>query len=457
MKPVARVAAVALTRVACHPAARLVVFASLAAILAACGKKGPPLAPLHLVPGPATALDVRRTGPEAHLQFVLPAANANGGGPSVLDRAQIYAVTLEPGMSAPPNRDLLTPRFLVGTMAVKPPPVEGEPAPDAAPPADTPPDTRPSAGDKVTFVEPLTPDKLKALPVLTAAGKAGATATETARRAAGTALLTTALGTVPARSAAALATAIAAAPATGPVAFAASFTAAASAALTAALPKYAVRVYVVQGMSKGGRAGQVSARAELPIVPVPAAPSAVLATTTETAIAITWVGPAEAPAATFNVYKRGEATPLNAAALAAPPFERPGVAWGTEECFTVRAVEKVGAASMESEPSQPACVTSRDTFPPAAPKGLSLVAGTGMINLSWDANGEADLAGYLVLRGEAPGDTLQPLTPAPIGATNFEDKTVKPGVRYAYAVVAIDKTTPPNRSALSAKVEETAR
>ncbi len=70
---------------------------------------------------------------------------------------------------------------------------------------------------------------------------------------------------------------------------------------------------------------------------------------------------------------------------------------------------------------------------------------------------EPDLAGYLVLRGEAPGDTLQPLTPAPIAATNFEDKTAKPGVRYAYAIVAVDRATPPNQSAPSARVEETAR
>ena len=41
------------------------------------------------------------------------------------------------------------------------------------------------------------------------------------------------------------------------------------------------------------------------------------------------------------------------------------------------------------------------------------------MNLSWDANTEADLAGYLVLRGEAPGDTLQPLTPAPITGTSL--------------------------------------
>jgi hypothetical protein len=79
------------------------------------------------------------------------------------------------------------------------------------------------------------------------------------------------------------------------------------------------------------------------------------------------------------------------------------------------------------------------------------------MNLGWDANAEPDLAGYLVLRGEAPGDTLQPLTPVPITATSYEDKTVTAGVRYVYAIVALDKASPPNRSAPSARVEETAR
>jgi fibronectin type 3 domain-containing protein len=61
------------------------------------------------------------------------------------------------------------------------------------------------------------------------------------------------------------------------------------------------------------------------------------------------------------------------------------------------------------------------------------------------------------LRAEAPGDTLLPLTPAPMTATSYEDKTVAPGVRYVYVVVAVDKASPPNRSAPSARVEETAR
>jgi len=40
---------------------------------------------------------------------------------------------------------------------------------------------------------------------------------------------------------------------------------------------------------------------------------------------------------------------------------------------------------------------------------------------------------------------------------DFDVRTVKPGVRYAYVIVAVDKATPPNRSAPSARVEETAR
>jgi hypothetical protein len=85
------------------------------------------------------------------------------------------------------------------------------------------------------------------------------------------------------------------------------------------------------------------------------------------------------------------------------------------------------------------------------------VSGSGVVNLIWDPNTDGDLAGYLVLRGEAPGDTLQPLTPQPIKETRYADRSVKPGTSYVYAVVAVDRATPPNRSALSNKVTETAR
>ena len=86
-----------------------------------------------------------------------------------------------------------------------------------------------------------------------------------------------------------------------------------------------------------------------------------------------------------------------------------------------------------------------------------VVPAPGVMNLSWQPNAEADLAGYIVLRGDAPGDTLQALTPEPISVTRFEDTTARAGSRYVYVVVAVDRATPRNTSAFSNRVEETAR
>ena len=116
-----------------------------------------------------------------------------------------------------------------------------------------------------------------------------------------------------------------------------------------------------------------------------------------------------------------------------------------------------GAIPIESAPSSPVCVTPIDTFPPAPPKSLAHIAAANGVSLIWEANAETDLGGYLVLRGEAPGDKLSPLTPAPIADTSFLDTTVRRGRTYVYEVVAVDRSTPPNQSAPSNRVEETIR
>lgn len=149
--------------------------------------------------------------------------------------------------------------------------------------------------------------------------------------------------------------------------------------------------------------------------------------------------------------------PLNASLLTTPTFSDPRVEFGTERCYVVRRVEMWGAVAVESPPSAPACVTPVDTFPPAAPKGLVHIANAGGVSLLWEANTDADLGGYVVLRGEAPGDTLSPLTPAPIAETSFTDTTVRRGRTYVYEVVAVDKAAPPNQSEPSNRVEETIR
>jgi hypothetical protein len=116
-----------------------------------------------------------------------------------------------------------------------------------------------------------------------------------------------------------------------------------------------------------------------------------------------------------------------------------------------------GAIAIESAPSAPVCVTPVDTFPPAPPKNLAHIASGGGVSLLWEANSEADLGGYVVLRGEPPGDKLAPLTPAPITNTSFTDTTVRRGRTYVYEVVALDTATPANQSAPSNRVEETIR
>lgn len=372
-------------------------------VLAACGKKGPPLPPLRYVPGPATDLQLRRSGAEVRLQFRVPSANAEGQGPLALDRLEIYAATVAAGSAPPANRDLLTPKFLVGTIEVRPAAGETPPASGA------PPDPRPGAGETAAYVEPLTEAVLT--PQITAPA------------------LPEAVADVPGAAAAA-------------------------ATVAPAGPR---RVYVVRGMTGSRRAGQPSERIVLPLEDPPPPPSAVAVEFTEAAVRLAWTAPAAETAPVFNVYLAGQPAPLNEAPLATPAFERPGITVGTEECFVVRSAVVSGNVSIESAPSAPQCVTPSDIFPPAAPTGLAAVGITGAINLIWNANTESDLAGYLVLRGEAPGDTLQAITPTPIRDTTFRDTAVTPGVRYVYAIVAVDRATPPNTSAQSGRVEEAAR
>jgi hypothetical protein len=222
----------------------------------------------------------------------------------------------------------------------------------------------------------------------------------------------------------------------------------------------AVRVYVAVAVSRrGGNRSPASPRAVVSLADAPSPAGGVGAHHDAKAITVEWL-PATPAASAYNVYETKDgvdgASPLNASPLKTPPFTDARLAFGVERCYVVRALSGADTAFVESESSDPACVTPRDTFAPAAPTGLTVVGGEGVISLIWDANSEPDLGGYLVLRGEAPGEKLTRLTPDPIRDTTFRDENVKPGVRYVYAVVAVDTATPPNVSP-QARVEEIAR
>ncbi len=107
----------------------------------------------------------------------------------------------------------------------------------------------------------------------------------------------------------------------------------------------------------------------------------------------------------------------------------------------------VGAKTMElgGELSAPLHVEVADVFPPAVPEGLAAVAiagengGAPAIDLSWQPDSEADLAGYIVYRREGTGD-WQCISPAgPVVGPAFHDAHVEAGHSYSYVVTAVDQ------------------
>jgi endonuclease I len=94
-----------------------------------------------------------------------------------------------------------------------------------------------------------------------------------------------------------------------------------------------------------------------------------------------------------------------------------------------------------------------DIIPPAAPTGLAAVAGNGRVDLDWNDNAEADLAGYDVFRATASGGPFTKLNAVLVGASLYADTTVVNGTTYYYRVTAVDMSS--NASAPSATVSAT--
>lgn len=108
-----------------------------------------------------------------------------------------------------------------------------------------------------------------------------------------------------------------------------------------------------------------------------------------------------------------------------------------------------------SVPSDTITIDARDLFAPATPSGLQAVADpeASAIDLSWQPDTEADLAGYTVYRREAgsnaaPARISPPAQPEP----SFRDTTAQPGHTYQYSVSATDRDG--NESPRSPEVEE---
>lgn len=422
-------------------AVRLLGLAAVALITLACGKKGPPLAPLIIVPQRVEELTALRRDQTVVLSFVIPTRNTNGASPGDIQYVEVYALTGEPvDRNGRPldDRTFLRYATLVARLEVEPPPEESaEGAADPAAPL--PEDPRPAQGERVLVPDTLTATALTPF-VMTdrPASRPGSDVPPPPQ-----ALPWPSPGSVLSRS------------------------------------------YVAVAVSQGGRRGRLSEPVVVPLTDVPPPAMGPEVTYTATAATLAWAIPPDAHVPmfgaagegdltprvilggstphTYNVYAwdgqaadySSETPPVNAEPLDVATLALPALAFGTPRCFGVRAVERVGRVTVEGAMSPATCVTPVDAFPPEAPRNLAAVGSEGGISLIWDASTESDLSGYLVLRGLAPELPTQELMPAPIKETTFRDTTAPQGTRFSYVVVAVDNAG--NRSRPSNQVEDAAR
>ncbi len=439
-------------------------FALLASSSSGCGKKGPPLPPLVPIPAAVELIEADRVGSDVFVTLRIPAQNVDEFEPADLGRVEIYGYT---GRTPPPRSLWAEFGTLVATVPVAPPaPQPGENS-DSAPGADKHVGA-PVQGSSVTIRDTLTPDEV-------VQGKVRSPEPRSRNPGPGTALPNpeSEIGN----------------------------------------PEPPLRrFYAALPFNVRGSPGPPGEVAEFALLPAPDSPPAVHVTYNTAAIVVSWE-PAggligfllgrtlpeeppplfeeerkEAPGAPsedlagpvmYNVYRdilsdplapprpdgqggqegwRAEApTPINPAPLLTLEFTD-SLDFGRRRCYSVRSVRGAGTSARIGDASLPACVTPIDTFAPVAPHSLAAVASEGIVSLIWEPNTELDLAGYVVLRGEAADDPLQPLTTTPVREARYRDDTVKPGTRYVYAVVAVDNRFPiPNVSPESNRVEETAR
>ena len=372
-----------------------------------CGQKGPPLPPIVRTPAPP-GVNVNRRGSTIELAVTVPTVNTDGSRPANIAGIDVYAVT-----SAPPTMtdvDIVKHGTKVASVAVKSP----------RSPNDTVEQGEPSENAEPTVGEGLEQGSTKVISEsITSSVEESNSSDE------------------------------------GPLVGAPGMT--------------ELRTYLVLGVDRRGRPVQ-SKRVTVPLQLAPPPPPPVTITYDEKKIAIAWkpiveeneageavlpsrsFGPL-APDVVYNIYDGTTGARLNDKPIAEKGYEDTRMAWGTTRCYIVRAVEFVARLPVESDPSEPACEMLVDTFPPAAPKGLTAVATEGAINLIWEPNNEPDLAGYLVMRaiGDEP---LQQLTSEPIADALFKDN-VQAGLHFTYAVSAVDKAG--NVSPPSNRVEESGR
>ena len=181
------------------------------------------------------------------------------------------------------------------------------------------------------------------------------------------------------------------------------------------------------------------------VLPPPKPPTGLKAEAAPGGVRLTW-----SEEATLRILRRtGKEEPAVVATATGREWLDKEARFGESYEYTARTVIESGDSSVTSDLTPPAAITPLDTFPPAVPQGLTALAATASIELTWEQNTEPDLRGYYVYR--AVGDGAWERAGDVLALPSLSDRGVKPATRYRYAVSSVDRTG--NESARSTPVE----
>jgi hypothetical protein len=210
-------------------------------------------------------------------------------------------------------------------------------------------------------------------------------------------------------------------------------------------PRQSALVFGVRTLTRGFRRrpveSEISNVVQLPLLEIPSTVQGVQVVTTEKAIELRWMAPAQEPSA-YRVYRSSTGKPgsfVLIAESARTQYNDAEFAFGRTYFYKVTAIVKEGTAVAASEDSRVVEIIPRDTFPPAPPQGLTALYTTHAVELIWHANTEPDLGGYNVYRREEGAAEIK-LNSPPLETPVFRDESVAAGRKYIYRVTALDLT-----------------
>jgi len=350
------------------------------ALLAGCGKQGPPLPPLKAVPATTKDLVATQQGGQIVLTFSYPKTTAAGLALPGISAVEVLEATRTAGADGKADPLDAKQFSAIGKTQIK---MTG---------ADL---TAATSGDRIVISLPLPP-----MPVLPATTPA------------------------PAKTPAPAATPV---PGTTPA---------------PATPPLQAHYYAVRTTGAEGDRSEISnVSAVVPKAPPPA-PERLTVTARADGVLVEWAGVTGA-AGGYNIYRRDAQERFHGQPVhTTGPEERSWLDntahFGQNYIYTVTALaqrEPVVESAVGSEHE----VRYQDRFPPPVTTELVALAESGRVRLVWRPVDADDLAGYIVYRRTGNG-SFERVTAQPLATPEYVDTAVTAGQTYGYRVTAIDKT-----------------